>query len=100
MENVKEKLIEGFAKEVKTVVDYKAIKQLRNTLSTTNFKLNCFDPVKDIYTISYKSLITRVDYKDIATILMEIDNKFETYKKEIIIEIQEEDYNSLIELIK
>ena len=57
MENVKEKLIEGFTTEVKNVSDYKSIKELRNTLSTKNFKANCFDPVKDIYTISFKSLM-------------------------------------------
>lgn len=95
MENLKEKLIEGFKKEVKAISGYKAIKQLRNSLSTENFKLICTDTTKDVYVLVYKSLLSRVDYKDVAEVLNEIDNKFETFKKEIITDIQLEDYNSL-----
>ena len=85
MENLKEKLIDGFKKEITNAADYSAIKQLRNTLSTTNFKLICTDVTKDVYVLVYKSLLSRVDYKDVIEILKDIDNKFEQFKKEIIL---------------
>jgi hypothetical protein len=98
MEKVKEFLVEGFKKEIALIKDYSAIKQLRSTLSTTNFRLNCFDPTKDIYVLSYKSLITRLDYKDISEVLNEIDNKFDLFKTEIISDMQKNDYNELVDL--
>ena len=100
MENLKEKLIDGFKKEIINVADYSAVKQLRNTLSTTNFKLICTDVAKDVYVLVYKSLLSRVDYKDVIEILKDIDNKFEQFKKEIITDIQENDYQELTNLIK
>ncbi len=100
MENLKEKLIEGFKKEITNAADYSAIKQLRNTLSTTNFKLICTDVTKDVYVLVYKSLLSRVDYKDVIEILKDIDNKFEQFKKEIITDIQENDYQELVNLVK
>ena len=100
MENLKEKLIDGFKKEITNAADYSAIKQLRNTLSTTNFKLICTDVTKDVYVLVYKSLLSRVDYKDVIEILKDIDNKFEQFKKEIITDIQENDYKELINIVK
>lgn len=99
MEKIKELLVEGFKKEISTIKDYAAIKQLRSTLSTTNFKLNCFDPAKDIYVLSYKSLIARFDYKDISEVLNEIDNKFDLFKTDIISDIQKNDYQQLNDLV-
>jgi len=100
MENLKEKLIDGFKKEAANCTDYRDLKELRSTLSTRNFKLICTDITKDVYVLVYKSLLSRVDYKDVVEIFKEIDNKFDQFKKEIISDIQENDYQELINLVK
>ena len=98
MENLKELLIKGFSEEINKCSDYSQIRNVRNTLSTENFKLCCFDSTKDIYTISFKSLISRVEYKDVSGILNEIDNKFEKFKSEIITDMQKNDYQKLVDI--
>lgn len=98
MENLKQKLVEGFKKEVSTMTDYKSLKKLRETLRTDNFSLICADVNKDSYVIVYKSLLSRVEYKEVLPILSEIESKFELFKVEIINSIQEEDYNNLLNI--